>query len=90
MGKPPPQPGEPPTVVVTDPTGEKGETEEGPAFNGIFGDRWGVYGSNVLPVRKTRSLARIHVARTQGQSPGTPRSFIFQGFFNPPLTLVPL
>ena len=55
----PPQPGEPPSVVVTDPDGEKAESHETPAFGATVEDRKRVYGSNVLPVRKTRTLLQL-------------------------------
>jgi P-type Ca2+ transporter type 2C len=55
----PPQPGEPPSVVVTNPDGEKGESYESPAFGGTVEDRQRVYGSNVLPVRRTRTLLQL-------------------------------
>lgn len=54
-----PQPEDTPTVVVTDPAGEKTDTHEGLAFSATVQDRQRVYGSNVLPVRKTRSLLEL-------------------------------
>lgn len=59
----PPSP-EPPAVVVTDPAGEKGEAEvpyihAGPPFSGSIDDRKRVYGPNVLPARKSRSLLEL-------------------------------
>ena len=56
--------GDTPAVAVTDPAGEKGEakdksTHQGPAYNGSVEDRRRVYGSNVLPVRKSKSLLEL-------------------------------
>ena len=59
-----PPPPEPPAVVVTDPAGEKGEAEEphihaNLPFSGTVEDRQRVYGPNVLPPRKSRSLLEL-------------------------------
>ena len=58
-----PDSGETPTVVVTDPAGEKGEAVKiphgGGAYSGTVEDRQRVYGSNVLPVRKSKSLLQL-------------------------------
>jgi Ca2+-transporting ATPase len=50
-----------PAVAVTVPGGEKGEvgeksTREGAAYAGTVEDRQRIYGSNVLPARKSKSL----------------------------------
>ena len=59
-----PRPEDPPAVIVTDPSGEKGNaleqySHEGPPFSGTVEDRQRVYGANVLPVRKTRTLLQL-------------------------------
>jgi Ca2+-transporting ATPase len=59
-----PRPEDPPAVIVTDPSGEKGNaleqySHEGPPFSGTVEDRQRVYGSNILPVRKTRTLLQL-------------------------------
>lgn len=59
-----PPPPEPPAVVVTDPTGEKAEPEDpytraGLPFRGTIEDRQRVYGPNVLPARRSRSLLEL-------------------------------
>ena len=59
IGGKPPQSGDSPPIVVTDPTGEKTDIPEDPAFRGTVEDRRRVYGSNVLPVRKTRTLLEL-------------------------------
>jgi len=46
-----------PTVVVTTPAGEKGEKST--AYTGSVEDRQRVYGSNTLPVRKSKSLLEL-------------------------------
>ncbi|KAF9644891.1 Ca-transporting ATPase, partial [Thelephora ganbajun] len=58
------QPGEAPAVVVTNPAGEKGQlvqdsTHEGAAYSGTVEDRRRVYGPNILPVRKSKSLLQL-------------------------------
>jgi hypothetical protein len=58
LGKPL-QPRKPPTVVATDPTDEKGETNGGSAFTGAFEGRREVCASNALPVRKTGYLLEL-------------------------------
>lgn len=59
LGGKAPQPGDAPSVVVTDPAGEKIDSHESPAFGGTVEDRQRVYGSNVLPVRRTRTLLEL-------------------------------
>ena len=58
------EPTEAPSVVVTDPASEKVETVEGSAhggaaFSGTVEDRQRVYGPNVLPPRKSKSLLQL-------------------------------
>jgi len=53
-----------PAVVVTDPAGGKGEAveksiPEDAAYNGTVEDRQRVYGPNVLPIRKSKSLLQL-------------------------------
>ena len=53
-----------PTVVVTTPAGEKGEakekaTHEGASYAGSVEDRQRVYGSNTLPIRRSKSLLEL-------------------------------
>ena len=59
-----PRLGDPPALIVTDPSGEKGNTLEqyshkGPPFSGTVEDRQRVYGANFLPVRKTRTSLQL-------------------------------
>jgi len=56
--------GDAPTVVVTNPAGEKDEAVEkipygGDAYSGSLEDRQRVYGSNILPARKSKSLLQL-------------------------------
>jgi Ca2+-transporting ATPase len=59
-----PESGDAPAVVVTEPGGEKGKvgeksTREGAAYAGTVEDRQRIYGSNVLPARKSKSLWQL-------------------------------
>ena len=56
--------GDAPTMVVTNPAGEKGKAVEkaphgGDAYSGSLEDRKRVYGSNILPARKSKSLLQL-------------------------------
>jgi len=58
------EPTEAPSAVVTDPASKKVEameksTHEGAAFNSAVEDRQRVYGLNVLPPRKSKSLLQL-------------------------------
>jgi len=50
--------GDAPTAVVTTPASEE-FTHEGAAYNGTVEDRQRVYGSNIPPVRKSKSLLEL-------------------------------
>ena len=62
IGERPSKSSDAPTVVVTDPSGEKAAEDpacEGAAFGAGVEDRQRVYGPNVLPVRKSRTLLEL-------------------------------
>ena len=62
IGERPSKSSDAPTVVVTDPSGEKVVEDppyEGAAFGAGVEDRQRVYGPNVLPVRKSRTLLEL-------------------------------
>ena len=58
------EPSEAPAAVVTDPASEKGDAVEksahgGDPYRGTVEDRQRVYGPNVLPIRKSKSLLQL-------------------------------
>ena len=66
-----------PSVVVTSPAGEKSEAvdkspHEGGAYNATVEDRQRVYGSNVLPPRKSKSLLQLMWLALKGKVLASP------------------
>ena len=62
IGEGAPKSSDAPTAVITDPSGEKAAEDpacEGAAFRASDEDRQRVYGPNVLPARKSRSLLEL-------------------------------
>ena len=86
-----PESGDAPAGVVTVPGGEKGEvggksTREGAAYAGTVEDRQKIYGSNVLPARKSKSLWKLMWLALKDRVLVSSHSF--QRPLGPPLTLV--